>query len=117
MTWIPIFKVASKDFDNDLSIIKKIMSSFEKKIHLDNGYQFSSEAQLAMGWWFYEISVKVEFIKKVVQMEHDYNPKIKDEGDIMNMIQKQLKHKGSHAKIEFVSDPSLFRRYWTWLLR
>ena len=117
MTWVPIFKVASIEFDNDLSTLKKIMDSFEKKIHFDNGYKFSSEAQLAMGWWFYEIFVKIEFFKKLVQTEHNSNPKIKDEQDIMNMIQKQLKKKGSKAKIKLDSERSLFRRYWIWLLR
>ena len=117
MTWVPIFKIASKDFDNDLYVLKKIMDSFEKKIHLKNGFKFSSEAQFAMGWWFYEIFVKIEFIKKLVQMEHNYNPKIRDEKDIMNIIQKQLKQNGVQVKIKLVSDPSLFQRYWTWLLR
>ena len=117
MTWVPIFKISSKDFDSDLSTLKKIMGSFEKKTHLYNGHKFSSEAQFAMGWWFYEIFVKIEFIKKLVQMEHRCNFEIKDEADIMKMIQKQLKQKGSQAKIELVSDPSIFRRYWTWLLK
>ncbi len=117
MTWVPIFKVASTDFDNDLSILKKIMDSFEKKIHFDNGYKFSPKADFAMGWWFYTIFVKIEFFKKLVQMEHYYNPKIKDERDILKIIQKQLKLKGSKGKIKLDSKPSLFQKYWTWLLR
>lgn len=117
MTWIPIFNVSSKDFEKDLTILRKIMNSFELKVHIKNGYKFSSEAQFAMGWWFYEIFVKAEFIKKIVQFEHNYNTKIKDELDIMNVIQIQLKQKGSKAKIKNISDPFLFRKYWIWLLK
>lgn len=117
MTWIPLFKISSKDFDKDLAVLKKIMNSFELKVHIKNGYKFSTEAQFAMGWWFYDIFVKAEFIKKLVQHEHNYNPKIKDEGDIMNIIQKQLKQNGTNTKIKNISDPSLFQRYWTWLLK
>ena len=93
------------------------MNSFEVQVHVKNGYKFSSEAQFAMGWWFYEIFVKVEFIKKLVQFEHNYNSKIKDERDIMNVIQKQLKQNGSNAEIKYISDTSLFQKYWTWLLK
>ena len=117
MTWIPIFNISSKDFEKDLIILKKIMNSFELKVHIKKGYKFSPEAQFAMGWWFYEIFVTMEFIEKLVQFEHIHNPKIKYEGDIMNLIQKQLKQNGSNAKIKNISDSSLFRKYWTWLLK
>ena len=117
MTWVPVFKVSSLDFDYDLSVLKKIMNSFEKKVHLDNAYKFSANADFAMGWWFYEIFVKMEFFKRLVQMEHNANPKIKDERDILIIIQKQLKMNGSKARIKLESKPSLFRKYWTWLLR
>ncbi len=117
MTWIPIFKVASIDFDSDLNILKKIMDSYEQKIHFDNGYKFSPDAQLAMGWWFYEVFVKIEFFKKLVQIEHDCNQKIQNERDILKIIQKQFKASGSKAKITINSKPSVFKRYWVWLLR
>jgi predicted AlkP superfamily pyrophosphatase or phosphodiesterase len=117
MTWIPIFKVASIDFEGDLKILKQVMNSYEKKVHFDNGYKFSSESQFAMGWWFYEIFVKLEFFKKLVQIEHDYNQKIQDERDVLKIIQKQLKTSGSKAKITINSKPSVFKKYWVWLLK
>ena len=117
VTWIPLFKISSKDFEEDLAILKKVMNSFESKVHIKNGYKFSPEAQFAMGWWFYEIFVKAEFIKKIVQFEHNCNPMVKDERDIMNMIQKQLKQNGTNAKIKNISNSSLFQKYWTWLLK
>ena len=93
------------------------MNSFEIKVHIKNGYKFSSDAKLAMGWWFYEIFVKIEFFKKLVKMEHQINPKIKDERDVVELIQNQVKKSGSKARVKLVSKPSIFTKYWTWLLK
>ena len=117
MTWIPIFSVSSLDFEGDLDLLKNIMDSFEHKIQFKNGYKFSPDAKLAMGWWFYEIFVKIEFFKNLVRMEHQINPKIKDERDIVLIIQNQLKKNNSKARIKIVSKPSIFTKYWTWLLK
>ena len=117
MTWVPIFSVSSLDFEGDLAILRKVMDSFEQKIRFENGYKFSSDAQLAMGWWFYEIFVKIEFFKNLVKIEHQMNHKIKDERDIARLIQNQLKTNGSKARIKMVSKPSIFTKYWTWLLK
>jgi len=70
-----------------------------------------------MGWWFYEILVKIEFFKNLVQMEHYSNPKIKDERDIMDLIQIQLKKSGSKAKLKIHTKNSIFQKYWAWLLK
>ena len=117
MTWVPIFSVSSLDFDNDLKILRSVMDSYQQKTHFENGYKFSTDAQLAMGWWFYEIYVKIEFFKSLVKMEHQLNPKIKDERDIVAFLQSHLKKNGSKAKIKLVSKPSIFTKYWTWLLK
>lgn len=117
MVWYPIFKIASLDFENDLKLLKKFMSSMEKKIHFENGYKFSQEAQFAMGWWFYEIYVKIGFIKKVVEIEHELNPKVKTEVDIMEMLQKFLKKNDTKCKVTLHTKKSLFTKYWTWLLK
>ena len=93
------------------------MDSFAQKIRFENGYKFSPDAKLAMGWWFYEIFVKIEFFKNLVRMEHQINPKIKDERDIVLIIQNQLKKNNSKARIKIVSKPSIFTKYWTWLLK
>ena len=117
MTWVPIFSVSSLDFEGDLVILRKIMDSFEQKIKFENGYKFSPDAKLAMGWWFYEIFVKIEFFKNLVKMEHQLNPKIKDERDVVSLIQNQVKGTGSKARVKLVSKPSIFTKYWTWLLK
>ena len=117
MTWVPILSVSSLDFEGDLKILRKVLDSYQEKIQFENGYKFSSDAKLAMGWWFYEISVKITFFKNLVNMEHQLNSKIKDERDIVVLIQDQLKKRGSKARIKLISKPSLFTKYWTWLLK
>ena len=85
---MPIFSISSQDFDKDLKILKSIFNEFEAKCKVDNGYKFSSEAEFAMGWWFYDVYVRVEFIKKLVEIAHMSNNSVKDERDIMKIIQK-----------------------------
>ena len=41
-----------------------------------------------MGWWFYDVFVRVEFIKKLVEVARLANSSVKDERDIMKIIQK-----------------------------
>lgn len=117
MTWFPIFKIASLDFEKDIQLLKKFMNSLEKKVHFENGYKFSSEAQFAMGWWFYEIYVKIGFIKNVMEVEHASNPNIKDELDLATLVQRFLKQNGSKGRITLHTNRSIFAKYWTWLLR
>ena len=117
MTWIPLFEIASKDFDGDILLIKKIFKSFEKKIHFEDGFKLSPEAQFAMGWWFYTVYVKAGFIKKIVEFEHMVNPKILDENVILRIVSKKIKQKESHARVKFHGDKPIFSRYWAWLLK
>ena len=56
---IPFFSVASKDFDQDLTILKKVLDQLEQRTHSDeNAYKFSQRATMAAGWWFYDIFFK-----------------------------------------------------------
>ena len=117
MTWIPLFEIASQHFDEDISLLKKIFNSFEKRIHYDHGFKFSAEAQFAMGWWFYTIYVKAGFIKKLVEFEHMANPKILDENGVLRIVNEKLKEKKSKARVKFHGDKPIFARYWAWLMK
>lgn len=117
MTWIPIFEFASKDFDKDLKLLRNIFGLFEKQIHFKEGYKFSSEAQFAMGWWFYIIYVKVGFIKEIVTYHHNLDPKVKDERVILKIIEDDLKVDKSTARVKFHGKKPIFARYWSWLMR
>ena len=47
---IPFFSIASRDFDQDLTILKKALHQFEQRTHSENAYKFSQRARLAAGW-------------------------------------------------------------------
>lgn len=117
MTWIPLFEISSRDFDEDITLFKKIFKSFEQKIHYSDGFKFSPEAEFAMGWWFYNIYVKAGFIKKLVEHEHMINPNIIDENGILQLVSTRLKHEKSKARVKFHGDKPFFARYWSWLMK
>lgn len=49
---IPFITIASLDFEQDITTLKKILNSFEKKTRSEKAYRFSDKAQMAAGWWF-----------------------------------------------------------------
>ena len=65
---IPFFSIASRDFDQDLIILKKVLHQFEQRTHSENAYKFSERATLAAGWWFYEVFFKCDFVQKIFQI-------------------------------------------------
>jgi hypothetical protein len=38
---IPFFSIASREFDKDLAILKKVLYQFEQMTHSENAYKFS----------------------------------------------------------------------------
>src|SRR3954452_18837396 len=65
---IPFFSIASRDFDKDLIILKKVLHQFEQRTHSENPYKFSQRATLAAGWWFYDVFFKRDFVQKIFQL-------------------------------------------------
>jgi hypothetical protein len=41
---IPFFSTASRDFDKDLAILKKVLHQFEQRTHSQNAYKLSERA-------------------------------------------------------------------------
>jgi hypothetical protein len=58
---IPFFGVASRDFDKDLIILKKVLYQFEQRTHSENAYKFSQRATLLAavdgGFMMYSLNV------------------------------------------------------------
>ena len=65
---IPFLSIASRDFDKDLIILKKVLHQFEQRTHSENAYKFSQRATLAAGWWFYEVFFKCDFVQNIFQI-------------------------------------------------
>jgi hypothetical protein len=117
---IPFFSIASRDFDQDLAILKKVLHQFEQRTH-SNAYKFSERATLAAGWWFYDVFFKRDFVQKIFQLllVPNYSQKNKKAATlkIVDTFQEQIKKNGSDARIKMFGDIPLAAGWWSWLLR
>ncbi len=111
----PLFSAATTDLDADIKIFKEILNELQLKTHTKNGYKFSPDAKMAAGWWFFEIYLEQEFVRKII--ESDLTNKKKKRDIVMNLISEQLKKRNSKAKIRFYDNYSFMRRYWSWLMK
>ena len=111
----PLFSAATTALDADIKIFKEILNELQLKTHTKNGYKFSPDAKMAAGWWFFEIYLEQEFVRKII--ESDLTNKKKKRDIVLNLISEQLKKRNSKAKIRFYDNYSFMRRYWSWLMK
>ena len=118
---IPFFSIASRNFDQDLTILKKILHQFEQRTHSVNAYKFSQRAKLAAGWWFYDVFLKPQFVEKVFQvaLPPGFSPHDKKAAAIriVDIFQSQIKKNGSDARIKMYGDIPFATPWWSWLFR
>lgn len=118
---IPFFSIASRDFDQDLTILKKVLHQFEQRTHSENAYRFSQRATLAAGWWFYEVFFKPDFVQKIFQLilPPGFSPNDKKAATIkiVDTFQDQIKKDGSDATIKMFGDIPFATPWWSWLFR
>ena len=119
---IPFFSIASRDFDKDLIILKKVLHQFEQRTHSENAYKFSERATLAAGWWFYDVFFKRDFLQKIFQLlllPSNFLDKNKKAATmkIVDTFQDQINKNGSDARIKMFGDIPLAAGWWSWLLR
>ncbi len=109
---VPLFTIVSNNFEKDLEIVKRIFLGFEKMTHTEHGFKLSDRAEMAAGWWFYDIFVSEDFAKKIFQTILPPNVHDKKTATIriMDAFQGQLGKYGSEAKIKMHGDiPFLLR--------
>ena len=118
---IAFFSIASRDFDKDLIILKKVLHQFEQRTHSENAYKFSQRATLAAGWWFYDVFFKRDFIQKIFQLSlpHNFSHNNKKAATIkiVDTFQDQVKKNGSDARIKMFGDIPFATPWWSWLFR
>jgi hypothetical protein len=118
---IPFFSIASRDFDQDLIILKKVLHQFEQRTHSENAYKFSQRATLAAGWWFYDVFFKRDFVQKIFQIilppDFPSNNKKAATIKIVDTFQDQIKKNGSDARIKMFGDIPFATPWWSWLFR
>jgi hypothetical protein len=118
---IPFFSIASRDFDRDLGVLRKILYQFEQRTHSENAYIFSKRATMAAGWWFYDIFFKPDFVQKIFQLVlppgFSSHNKQAAATKIVDMFQNQVKLNGSDARIKMYGDIPYATPWWSWLFR
>ena len=115
----PFFTVVSNSFEKDLDIVKRIFSAFEKMTHTDVGFKLSERAEMAAGWWFYDVFVNEEFATKIFQtiLPEGVRDKKSATIKIVDAFQDQLRKYGSEAKIKMHGDIPFAAPWWAWLMR
>ena len=118
---IPFFSIASRDFDQDLVILKKVLHQFEQRTHSENAYKFSERATLAAGWWFYDVFFNRDFIQNIFELllPHNFSHNNKKAATIkiVDTFQDQIKKNGSDARIKVFGDIPFATPWWSWLFR
>jgi hypothetical protein len=116
---VPFLSVISNNFEKDLATVRKILFQLEQRSHSDNGYRLSERAEMAAGWWFYDIFVTSEFAQKIFEIFVPSKVRSQKTATIMivDAIQKQLKANGSEARIRMYGDKPFAAPWWAWLMK
>ena len=119
---IPFLSIASREFEKDLDALKSVLSQLEKKTHFENTYRFSERAEMAAGWWFYDVFVTPEFLQRLIQIvlpyeEVSFRDKKSATIKLVDMFQAQLREKDSNARVKMHGDVPFAAPWWAWLMR
>jgi hypothetical protein len=117
--FFPFFTIVSNDFEKDLDIVKRIFSGFEKMVHAERGFKLSERAEMAAGWWFYDILVTQDFAARMFQQILPAGVRDKKSATIkiIDHFQGQLRKYGSEAKIKMHGDIPFAAPWWAWLMK
>jgi hypothetical protein len=119
---IPLLSIASREFEKDLNSLKIVLNLLEKRTHTVNGYRFSERAEMAAGWWFYDVFVTAEFLQRIFQItfpHEDLSSRNKKaaKNKLVNMFQSQLSKNGSDARVRMHGDMPFAAPWWAWLMK
>jgi hypothetical protein len=119
---IPFLSIASREFEKDLNALKLVLSQLEKRTHSENAFRFSQQAQMAAGWWFYEVYVTQEFLQRTFQIaipKEELSSKDKKSATIkvVDMFQSQVRKNGAEARVKVHGDIPFAAPWWSWLMK
>ena len=117
--YIPFLTVVSNNFEKDLPLVKNMLATSEKMTRAENGFKLSERAEMASGWWFYDIFVIHDFLQKLFQqlVQQGVHDRKAATINIVDFFQRQLRKYGSEAKIEMHGDIPFAAPWWPWLMR
>ena len=119
---IPFISIASREFEKDLNALKLVLRQLEKRTHFENAYRFSERAEMAAGWWLYDVYVTQEFLQRIFQIflpheEFSSRDKKSTTIKIVDMFQSQMRKNGSEARVKIHGDIPFAAPWWSWLMR
>ncbi|HEX6067570.1 MAG TPA: hypothetical protein VFZ05_02110 [Nitrososphaera sp.] len=119
---IPFLTVMSTDFEKDLAAVRLVLAQFEKRAHVEKGYRLSERAEMAAGWWFYDVFATPEFLQGLFQIalpkeEFSSNNVKSATIRMVDLFQGQLKKNGSDARVKMHGDKPFAAPWWAWLMK
>ncbi len=119
---IPLLSVRSIKFEEDLALMRLVLGQFEERAHVKNGYKFSDRAEMAAGWWFYDVYVTPEFLQglfglALAKEEFRSNNRKAAADRLLGMFSDQLKKRGSEAVVKMYGDVPFAAPWWAWLMK
>jgi hypothetical protein len=117
---IPLLTVMSTNFEKDFEVLKRILAQLEKRTRMENAYKFSERAEMAAGWWFYDIFVAPVFLQKLFELAlppGTSKDKRSAQAKMVRLLQEQITRNGSEARIKMHSDIPFAGPWWAWLMR
>jgi hypothetical protein len=119
---IPFLSIASQEFEKDLTGLKLVLGQLEKRTHSENAYRFSERAQMAAGWWFYDVYVTQGFLQRIFQIvipKEELSSRDKKSATIkvVELFQSQMRKNGTEARVKMHGDILFAALWWSWLMR
>jgi hypothetical protein len=119
---IPFLSIASGQFERDLNALKLVLGKLEKRTHSENAYRFSERAQMAAGWWFYDVYVTQEFLQRIFEIvipkeELSSRDKKSARIKVVDMFQSQMRKNGTQARVKMHGDIPFAAPWFAWLMR
>lgn len=116
---IPFLTVMSTDFDKDLAIVRRVLERFEERIHSRGAFSLGERAEMAAGWWFYDVLATQDGLQKLFQaiLPPDLRSKKSAAVKIVDAFQDQLRKSGSGARVKMHGDVPFAAPWWGWLMR
>lgn len=113
------FRVSSINLENDVKAILEFLNELESIVHMKNNFILDSNAIYGMGWYFYELSLDAELVRKLMNVYGKEIAKSKGkkiDQKFTNWLMKKLKERNCAAQLKLKSERE-FRGFWPWLLK
>ena len=96
----PLFQLSTRNYDEEVSIVKQALEDLEKECNVKNGYTIAKPFKKS-GWTFFDIQISEELseiIEKSGMMEGALGYRIVEQ--MTNFIGHYLETKGSNVRIK-----------------